>query len=797
MKKNKNLDKKNKNENKSIDNKKEENIKSPDIIKIESENREEFDPTYKLMERFTGKIDLNELNENISQAQLIFNKFGDKSSINKKGNKDAKKRDAYIEDLEYIHSLDDYNGEDSFDYQEEYFEEDYDKELEKLDDFESDKKTFIGKVKDFLGLSEDYYEDEDEYYDGLDYSSEIEKPEEVFYKEDIEINDDINYIDENLNKDIKENIINEENSNSINAEEDIDKLSSLEMEDDSLLDTQELNLNIEEDLLNERKRYSSENLNRRRIRENPEDIEKDLNNQIEEKSDEKDISEDEGILNSFVKNIKTAIQSTVEENEEEKQKKTEAKEKVKSEKKEKRENKKTSKKSDIEKDNTKDSKKKKPLLKTFSLIIGLVLVVFCGYIFLSGGNKYTLEEIYPAFAQALDEKDVDKLDKMLKVEGLGRKATSDEIESFLNLVDEDKSYKEDLLAKVNEDLEFFNKDLNYESSGFIKIKEDGKKNFLKDAYILELGETKAKSLDGDILLENGKETTISTEDTVNVVPGVYNGIKDNGVLKLSSKLKIDNRYLNDGEVDIKFNEADAEIANEKRNIEDGDLKIKINSSEKTAMVFINGENTELTVKDFNKLSSEDLQIGDKISLVSKLPWGYAISDEEEIKEEKESISLQVKKADNYMKEKFINIIKKTLKEDELGYETGDLSVFTTITGTQMDRNKSWINSNKSYNNYYIKDYRKVEIDMDSFDVGNNWQGPGYVGYMGGYLTYGQDKYNKNYGEKPNKENLTLYERERVGFHFKWMEDEKEWKIYMWGNTYRPISSNNLETIDLK
>ncbi|NMB10331.1 MAG: hypothetical protein GX982_06535, partial [Tissierellia bacterium] len=262
-------------------------------------------------------------------------------------------------------------------------------------------------------------------------------------------------------------------------------------------------------------------------------------------------------------------------------------------------------------------------------------------------------------------------------------------------------------------------------------------------------------------------------------------------------LKIDNRYLNDGEVDINFNEADAEIANETRNIEDGESKIKINSSEKSAIVFVNGENTELTVKEFNRLDSQDLKIGDKLALALKLPWGYATSEEEEVKGNKDSISLQVKKADNYMKEKFINIIKKTLKEDEIGYETGDLSVFTTITGTQMERNRSWINGNKSYGGYYIKDYRKLELDMDSFEVGNNWQGPGYVGYIGGYITYGQEKYNKNYQEKPSKDELTLHENERVGFHFKWMEDEKEWKIYMWGNTYRPISSKNLEEVDLK
>lgn len=763
-KKHKNLDK-NIKKDKSI-NKEEANIKSPKNTK--KENKEEFDPTHKLMERFTGKIDLNELDENISQAQLIFNRFGDKSAINKEKENSAKK-DIYHEDLEYINSLDDYSGKDEIVYQDIYEEIEENDDIDKL----NDKKSFIGKVKEFLGLSEDYYEDEDEFYDGLDYE-EIDS--ENIYNESI---DDIN--DENQKEDYILNIESEENEISIEPIEIEEKEEYIYNEDDNLLDTQELNLDIEEDLLNDRKRYSSENKNRRRIKENS------LN---EDKEKEENIEEDDKILDSFVKNVKTAIKTTVDDKEEEKQQKKLNKEKKKSNKKEK-----NNKENIPVKD--KEVKNKKPVFKIFSLLLLVVLIAFGSYVFISGSNKYTLEEVYPTFVQALEEKDVNKLESLLEFDGLGRKPTSEEMTSFLNLIEEDESYKQDLMAKLNEDLEFFNKDINYESTGFIKIKKEGKKYLVKDAYILEVGETKAKSLDGNILLKNGKDTIIKTEEAENVVPGIYEGITENGILKLSSSLKIDNRYLNDGEVDINFNEADAEIANETRNIEDGESKIKINSSEKSAIVFVNGENTELTVKEFNRLDSQDLKIGDKLALALKLPWGYATSEEEEVKGNKDSISLQVKKADNYMKEKFINIIKKTLKEDEIGYETGDLSVFTTITGTQMERNRSWINGNKSYGGYYIKDYRKLELDMDSFEVGNNWQGPGYVGYIGGYITYGQEKYNKNYQEKPSKDELTLHENERVGFHFKWMEDEKEWKIYMWGNTYRPISSKNLEEVDLK
>lgn len=763
-KKHKNLDK-NIKKDKSI-NEEEANIKSPKNTK--KENKEEFDPTHKLMERFTGKIDLNELNENISQAQLIFNRFGDKSAINKEKENSAKK-DIYHEDLEYINSLDDYSGEDEIVYQDIYEEIEENDDIDKL----NDKKSFIGKVKEFLGLSEDYYEDEDEFYDGLDYE-EIDS--ENIYNESI---DDIN--DENQKEDYILNIESEENEISIEPIEIEEKEEYIFNEDDNLLDTQELNLDIEEDLLNDRKRYSSENKNRRRIKENS------LN---EDKEKEENIEEDDKILDSFVKNVKTAIKTTVDDKEEEKQQKKLNKEKKKSNKKEK-----NNKENIPVKD--KEVKNKKPVFKIFSLLLLIVLIAFGSYVFISGSNKYTLEEVYPTFVQALEEKDVNKLESLLEFDGLGRKPTSEEMTSFLNLIEEDESYKQDLIAKLNEDLEFFNKDINYESTGFIKIKKEGKKYLVKDAYILEVGETKAKSLDGNILLKNGKDIIIKTEEAENVVPGIYEGITENGILKLSSSLKIDNRYLNDGEVDINFNEADAEIANETRNIEDGESKIKINSSEKSAIVFVNGENTELTVKEFNRLDSQDLKIGDKLALALKLPWGYATSEEEEVKGNKDSISLQVKKADNYMKEKFINIIKKTLKEDEIGYETGDLSVFTTITGTQMERNRSWINGNKSYGGYYIKDYRKLELDMDSFEVGNNWQGPGYVGYIGGYITYGQEKYNKNYQEKPSKDELTLHENERVGFHFKWMEDEKEWKIYMWGNTYRPISSKNLEEVDLK
>ncbi|NMB10270.1 MAG: hypothetical protein GX982_06210, partial [Tissierellia bacterium] len=508
-KKHKNLDK-NIKKDKSI-NEEEANIKSPKNTK--KENKEEFDPTHKLMERFTGKIDLNELNENISQAQLIFNRFGDKSAINKEKENSAKK-DIYNEDLEYINSLDDYSGEDEIVYQDIYEEIEENDDIDKL----NDKKSFIGKVKEFLGLSEDYYEDEDEFYDGLDYE-EIDS--ENIYNESI---DDIN--DENQKEDYILNIESEENEISIEPIEIEEKEEYIFNEDDNLLDTQELNLDIEEDLLNDRKRYSSENKNRRRIKENS------LN---EYKEKEENIEEDDKILDSFVKNVKTAIKTTVDDKEEEKQQKKLNKEKKKSNKKEK-----NNKENIPVKD--KEVKNKKTVFKIFSLLLLIVLIAFGSYVFISGSNKYTLEEVYPTFVQALEEKDVNKLESLLEFDGLGRKPTSEEMTSFLNLIEEDESYKQDLIAKLNEDLEFFNKDINYESTGFIKIKKEGKKYLVKDAYILEVGETKAKSLDGNILLKNGKDTIIKTEEAENVVPGIYEGITENGILKLSSSLKIDNRY---------------------------------------------------------------------------------------------------------------------------------------------------------------------------------------------------------------------------------------------------------------
>src|SRR5699024_3131770 len=92
----------------------------------------------------------SDLNENISQAQLIFNRFGDKSAINKEKENSAKK-DIYHEDLEYINSLDDYSGEDEIVYQDIYEEIEENDDIDKL----NDKKSFIGKVKELLGLSED------------------------------------------------------------------------------------------------------------------------------------------------------------------------------------------------------------------------------------------------------------------------------------------------------------------------------------------------------------------------------------------------------------------------------------------------------------------------------------------------------------------------------------------------------------------------------------------------------------------------------------------------------------------
>lgn len=771
----------NKASNDVLDNK--QNNKTNDMNSAKN-GKEDFDPTHKLMQRFTGKIDLDDLNiNNISQAQEIFNRFGDKTIL-----KDEDKKD-----IEF---------EENIEYDEDYIEDDYEVKEEVYEDSNKINKTgFIGKVKNFLGLSEGYYEDEDRIHEEYELEPEDEK-----------ILDDEAIINEGLIEDEVEGSFNDTNSESeiiakidedmetkseVSVEkenldniEDIEEKQSSDLEEiqEDLSKTQELNLISEEEAIRERIKYTSkENDNRKRIKEYEELSETDI-----------DINEEDGkIINAFVRNVKSAIQSTVDDKEEEKQRKAQIKAEKKEEKLKNKPIKNIRKKSPKkEKKENNSSGKAKKVGKYIGLVAVIALIVFAGYTFIESGSKLTLEEIYPSFAEALENKDEDKLSKILKVDGLGRDPNELEIGAFLKLTEEEKSYKEDILAKLNEDLEKINEGEYSEEDAIIKIVKDGKKNFFTEAYAVEVGESKAKSNNGNILIKNGEDTEI-TDEGVNITPGIYDGTQQYGILKLSNPVILDNRYLTEGIMNINFDESDAKIVNEKYEIAEGDSRININSSKKNALVFINEENTELTVKEFNKLDTQNIKIGDKINLVASFPWGYGISESKEITSQKDSVSIPVEEADENIKNKFIDIIKQTLKEDELAYETGDLSVLNTITGTQMDRLKSWINGNKSYGSFYIRDYRELEIDMDSFQVGKNWQGPGYVGYMGGYLTYGEQRYNKNYEKKPEKENLPVKNRQRVGFHFKWMEEEQQWKIYMWGNTYRPISSRNLEKIDLK
>ena len=43
-------------------------------------------------------------------------------------------------------------------------------------------------------------------------------------------------------------------------------------------------------------------------------------------------------------------------------------------------------------------------------------------------------------------------------------------------------------------------------------------------------------------------------------------------------------------------------------------------------MFVNDKNTELTVKEFNKLSGTNIKKGDILKVVTKMPWGYTISE---------------------------------------------------------------------------------------------------------------------------------------------------------------------------
>lgn len=369
-------------------------------------------------------------------------------------------------------------------------------------------------------------------------------------------------------------------------------------------------------------------------------------------------------------------------------------------------------------------------------------------------------------------------------------------ENLISMFEEDETKLATITKWLKEDAENLKKDENYKSNRPVRLQKSGKVLGLFDDYKICLDPIKLKvekneEVQTSILL-NGKEEAISDKE-YELFPGKYTVFYyDNNV-----KLKEEFSLFYDEKSSIKTVSYGAgteyQLANEVEKLDTNskESSFKILTRDENSILFVNDKNTELTVKEFNKLSGTNIKEGDVLKVVTKMPWGYTISEGVTYSGEGK-INVSTSLTDKRLLNVAISRTIELLREDVQSRGKKDASLLTIMTdpslGVEKRRVESLINSGREY----VGGYPSMEFDLNSFEIREH--GDTYEMYIGGHLLVQETTYPQN-NKPPQLSSITPVES-TVGFHFIYDKEKKNWYSNIWGFTTRTITRNNIKSVDL-
>ncbi|MFD6506045.1 zinc ribbon domain-containing protein [Bacillus sp. NPDC060175] len=276
--------------------------------------------------------------------------------------------------------------------------------------------------------------------------------------------------------------------------------------------------------------------------------------------------------------------------------------------------------------------------KNMFLLIGFVIVfaiLFGAYKF--GASKFSKEKQVNAMIEAFQNKDVNAIDEILKVDDPTLKVKTEDIKAYIRYLKENPSYNKELLSYLQR--ETVDQKLASDKASFKdgKIIEDGKEWFLYPKYKFSMKSyymnvsTTAKN--AEIYVNDKKETELSSDKTSKELgpyfPGTY-------VVKAKAKTEL-------AELET---EKEVDLADEKNGTVEVNLSLEgnyvtISSDENDATVFVNGKKrgklnygsyklgpvpTDETVEvhleknaEFGVMKSESIKVGDQSTYYLKFP----------------------------------------------------------------------------------------------------------------------------------------------------------------------------------
>ena len=208
---------------------------------------------------------------------------------------------------------------------------------------------------------------------------------------------------------------------------------------------------------------------------------------------------------------------------------------------------------------------------------------------------------------------------------------------------------------------------------------------------------------------------------------------------------------------------------------------------------IEDDNAEGRSPEFKlvKFYGKNIKKGDILKVVTKMPWGYTISDGVTFQGEKK-INVSTSLTDKRLLEVAIARTIELLREDVQSRGKKDASLLTTMIDPSLrieaKRVESLINNGREY----VGGYPSMEFDLNSFEIRE--YGDTYEMYIGGHLLVQETTYPQN--SKPPQLTSITPEEFTVGFHFIYDKEKKNWYSNIWGFTTRTITRTNIRSVDI-
>ncbi|EGV09185.1 conserved domain protein [Parvimonas sp. oral taxon 393 str. F0440] len=429
------------------------------------------------------------------------------------------------------------------------------------------------------------------------------------------------------------------------------------------------------------------------------------------------------------------------------------------------------------------------MLFSFTILLAISIVGFFGL-----KAYHSIDVKLPTILSGVESKKIGFYTTNIVFNGKG--IDKNQAEYLISTFEEDETKFKTIEKWLKEDAENLKKDSNYKSDRPIRLQKSGKILGLFDDYKIHLDPIKLKVEKDDevqtTILLNGKEEAVSDKE-YELFPGKYTIFYyDNNI-----KLKEDITLFYDEKSDIKTVSYGAgteyQIANEveKLDTNSNESSFKILTRDENSILFVNDKNTELTVKEFNKLSGTNIKQGDILKVVTKMPWGYTISDGVTYQGEKK-INVSTSLTDKRLLEVAIARTIELLREDVQSRGKKDANLLTTMIDPSLrieaKRVESLINNGREY----VGGYPSMEFDLNSFEIRE--YGDTYEMYIGGHLLVQETTYPQN--SKPPQLTSITPEEFTVGFHFIYDKEKKNWYSNIWGFTTRTITRTNIRSVDI-